>query len=97
MDISETSWPIRIKFHRKHHWDGGLGALGFELDRLRILVSMATGSSHRVIREKSCDHSSFFIFDWFLFILAGNKDDYELSNVFEIRQDSTRDLRVSCP
>ena len=22
-NISETSWPIIIKFHQKHHWDGG--------------------------------------------------------------------------
>ena len=38
-----------IKFHQKHHWDGGLTALGFRLDRIRTLVSMATDSSHRVI------------------------------------------------
>ena len=42
MNISETSWPIIIKFHQEHHWSGGL-----------------TG--------------------------------------FEIRQDPTRDLLVSCP
>ena len=29
MIISETSWPIIIKFHQKHHWGGGLIALGF--------------------------------------------------------------------
>ena len=29
MNISETSRPIRIKFHREHHWDRGLAALGF--------------------------------------------------------------------
>ena len=29
MNISETSWPIIIKFHQKHHWGGGLIALGF--------------------------------------------------------------------
>ena len=49
MKISETSWPIIIKFHQKHYWGGGLTALGFGPDRIRTLVSMATDSSHRVI------------------------------------------------
>ena len=48
MNISETSRPIIIKFHLKHHWGGGLAALGFGPD----LVSMATDSSHRVIMGK---------------------------------------------
>ena len=26
MNISETSWPIIIKFHQEHHWGGGLTA-----------------------------------------------------------------------
>ena len=52
INISETSWPIIIKFHQKHHWGGGLTALGFRLDRNRTLVSMATDSSHRVIMGK---------------------------------------------
>ena len=29
INISETSWPIRIKFHQEQHWGGGLTALGF--------------------------------------------------------------------
>ena len=53
MNISETSWPIVIKFHQKHHWGGGLTALGFGPDRIRTLVSMATDSSHRVIMGKT--------------------------------------------
>ena len=52
MNISETSWPIIIKFHQEHHWGGGLIALGFGQDRIRTLVSMATDSSHRVIMGK---------------------------------------------
>ena len=52
MNISETKWPIIIKFHLKHHWGGGLAALGFGPDRIRTLVSMATDSSHRVIMGK---------------------------------------------
>ena len=92
INIFETSGPIIIKFHQKHHWGRGLTALGFRLDRIRTLVSMATDSSHRVIRGKSCDHSSSFILDLFFFILAGNKDNHKISNGFEIRQDPTRDL-----
>ena len=49
MNISETSGPIATKFYLKHHWVGGKDALGFGLDRIRTLVSMATDSSHRVI------------------------------------------------
>ena len=49
MKISETSWPIEIKFHLEHHWDRGKAAQGFGPDRMRTLVSMATVSSHRVI------------------------------------------------
>ena len=52
MNISETSWPIIIKFHQEHHLGGGLTALGFGLDQIRTLVSMATDSSHRVIMGK---------------------------------------------
>ena len=33
-----------------------------------------------------------FIFDWFFFILAGNKDNYKILDGFEIRQDPTKDL-----
>ena len=43
---------IANKFFLKHHWGGGLTALGFEPDRIRTLVSMASESSHRVIMEK---------------------------------------------
>ena len=73
--ISETRRPIIIKFHQKHHWGGGLTVIGFRLDRIRTLVSMATDSYHRVIMGKPCDHSNSFIFDWFFFILAGNEDN----------------------
>ena len=52
MNISETKWPIVIKFHLEHHWGGGSTALGFGLDRVRTLVSMAMDSSHRVIMGK---------------------------------------------
>ena len=53
INISETSWPIVIKFHQKQYWCRGLAALGFGLDRIRTLVPMATDTSHRVIMGKT--------------------------------------------
>ena len=53
MIISATSWPIGMKFYLKHHWGGGKASVGFDPDRIRTLVSMATDSSHRVIMGKT--------------------------------------------
>ena len=50
--ISETSWPIAINFHLELQLGGGFAAQGFEPDRIRTLVSMATDSSRRVIMGK---------------------------------------------
>ena len=52
VNISETSWPIRIKLHQEHYLGKGLTVIGFRLDRIRTLVSMATDSSHMVIIGK---------------------------------------------
>ena len=59
MNISATSWPIGMKFYLKHHYGGGKASVGFDLDRIRTLVSMATDSSHRVIMGKTA--SSHFL------------------------------------
>ena len=53
MNISETSRPITIKFHLKHHWGGGKASVGFDPDQIRTLVPMATDISHRVIMGKT--------------------------------------------
>ena len=53
INISATSWPIGMKFYLKHHWGGGKASVGFDPDRIRTLVSMATDSSHRVIMGKT--------------------------------------------
>ena len=53
MNISATCWPIGMKFYLKHHWGGGKASVGFDPDRIRTLVSMATDSSHRVIMGKT--------------------------------------------
>ena len=94
MNISATSRPIEMKFYLKHHWGGGKPSVGFDPDRIRTLVSMATDSSHRVIMGKTA--SSHFL-DRILFILAGNDDMHESLDEFEIWPDSTTDCGVSCP
>ena len=38
----------RMKFYLKQHWGGGKALVGFDLDLIRTLVSMATVSAHRV-------------------------------------------------
>ena len=53
MNISATSRPIGMKFYLKHHWGGRKASVGFDPDRIRTLVSMATDSSHRVIMGKT--------------------------------------------
>ena len=53
MNISATSWQIGMKFYLKHHWGGGKASVGFDLDGISTLVSMATDSSHRVIIGKT--------------------------------------------
>ena len=74
MNISATGWQIGMKFYLKHPWGGGKATVGFDLDRIRTLVSMATDSSHRVIMGKRRHHIFSNAFDWILFILAGNND-----------------------
>ena len=52
INISATSGLVTMKFYQKRHWDRGEAVLGFEPDRIRTLVSMATGSPDRVIIGK---------------------------------------------
>ena len=40
-----------------------------------------------------CDHSSTLIFDW----IFNNKETHKIYDGFEIGQDRTRDLWVTCP
>ena len=44
-----------------------------------------------------CGHSSIFVFQWIFLILAGNKDNYNISDEFEFQPDATSDCGVSCP
>ena len=83
--IYKTSRPNATKFYLKHHWGEGKAALGFGLDRIMTLVSMATDSSHRVIiGEKRRRHVFSNVFDRILLIPAGNDDMYESLDEFKI-------------
>ena len=50
---SVTGRLIIIKFHLEHYLGKGLAALGFGPDWIRILVSMSTDNSYRVIMGKT--------------------------------------------
>ena len=97
MNSPATSGLITMKFYQKHHWDGRKAALGFGLNWIKTLVSMATNSSHRVIMEKQCFHFFSAVFHPILFILAGNDDMHGSSQEFEIQPDLITDCGVSCP
>ena len=87
----------RMKFYLKHHWGGGKASVGFNLDLIRTLVSMATVSSHRVTVAKTASSIfRMFLFRTFL-RLAVNDDMHESLDEFEIWPDSTMDYGVSCP
>ena len=47
--------------------------------------------------EKSCEHSSSFIFDTIILILAGNEDMHKSLDEFKFRTDTTTNFRVICP
>ena len=58
MYISAARGLIATKFYLKHHWGRGLTALGLRPDRTGTLLSMVTGSSHRVIIGEILKQSS---------------------------------------
>ena len=53
INIAATSGPIATKLYLKHYLGEQKAAIGFEPDRNRTLVSMATDSSHRIIMWKN--------------------------------------------
>ena len=73
----------RMKFYLKHHWGGGKASVGFDLDLIRTLVSIATVSSHRVtVGKTASSNSRMFLIGTFL-ILAGNDDMHENLDEFD--------------
>ena len=73
----------------KHHWGGGLAALGFGPDWMRTLVSMATDSSHGENLVTTLAPS--FLIDTSLFLQV-TRASITFFDGFDIRQDPTRDL-----
>ena len=55
--FKDQGGPIATEFYLKRLWDMGKPAIGFGPDRIRTLVSMATGSSHKVIMGKTVSPS----------------------------------------
>ena len=74
----------RMKFYLKHHWDGGKASVGFDLDLIRTLVSMAT--VRVTVGKTASSNSRMFLIRTFL-ILAGNDDMHEILDEFEIWPD----------
>ena len=81
MNICATSRPITMKLYKKHHWDGGKAALGFEPDWIKTLVSMATDSSQGYNGE----NVFLGVFRPILFILADNDDMHGSLEEFQIQ------------
>ena len=54
-------------------------------------------SSQALYHLECCDRSSVYIFYWIFFILSSYKDKNKSLDDFEILQDPTTDLWVSCP
>ena len=52
------------------------------VDCIRTLVSMAPDSSHSFIMGKILCPLQLIHFDWFFFILEGNKDNHKILNGF---------------
>ena len=86
-----------MKFYLKHHWGGGKASVGFDLDLIRNLVSMATLSPHRVtVGKKASSNSQMFLIGTFL-IFAGNDDMLESLDDFRNLAGFDHGLRSYLP
>ena len=85
---------IAIKLYQKHHCGRELPALGFEADRIRTPVSMATDNSHRIIMGEML---STLLRPHFPFgsssFLQVTRTTIKFSDEFEIRPDQPSDCR----
>ena len=66
-------------------------------DQVRPLTAELSALECLKINILCCGHSSIFVFQWIFCILAGNKDNYNISDEFEFRPDPTSDCGVSFP
>ena len=73
----------------------GIPPLTVELAALEHLKEKNNNKKQTTYKLVSTLVPSFF--DWIFFILAGNKDNYIVSNKFEIGPDPTMDCGVSSP
>ena len=78
-----------MKFYLKHHWAGGKASVGFDLDLIRTLVSMATVSHRVTVGKTASSYSRMFSIGT---LLAGNDDMHESLDEFERWPDSTTEL-----
>ena len=62
------------------------GRIGPQTKELAALERMK--KTHRLIMGKRCHHIFSSIFDWILFIFAGNEDMHKSLNEFEIWPDA---------
>ena len=76
-------------------WGKGCIRFGGRLDQNSGFHS--NRKPHWLIMGKWCFHLFLVVFDPILFILAGNKDMYKVSDEFEFQPHWTTDYGVSCP
>ena len=74
-----------------------ISRMSSNFDMIRSLTAELSALECLKINILCCGHSSIFVFKWIFFILAGIKNNYNISDVFEFRPDPTSDCEVSCP
>ena len=67
--------------------------MSFIFDQIRPLTALECLKNNILC----CGHSSIFVFQWIFFILAGSKNNYNISDEFEFQPYPTADCGVSCP
>ena len=90
-----------IEDSEKRKWPKGLSAPALELNTIIFkhvywYMQLISGERLQDHWSSGC-HSSIFVFQQIFFILAGYKDNYNLSYEFKFRPAPTSDCRVSCP
>ena len=74
-----------------------ISRMSSNFNQIRPLTAELSVPECLKINSFCCGHSSIFVFQWFFFVLAGNKDNYNISYEFEFLPDPTSDCGVSCP
>ena len=74
-----------------------ISRMSSNFDQIRPLTAELSALECLKNQYLCCGHSGIFVFQWIFFILAGSKDNYNISDEFEFRLDPTSDCGVSCP